>query len=59
MEEEHARHLKMGLQILRKERLYAKFSKCEFWMSQVAFLGHVVTGDKIKVDHMKIKTVLK
>ncbi|GJZ80375.1 putative reverse transcriptase domain-containing protein, partial [Tanacetum coccineum] len=40
--EEHEEHLRTVLQILRQEKLYAKFSKCEFWLSKVAFLGHIV-----------------
>ena len=46
-EEEHAKHLRFVLQTLRDHRLYAKFSKCEFWLDQVAFLGHVVPKDGI------------
>ncbi|GKF09072.1 retrotransposon protein, putative, ty3-gypsy subclass, partial [Tanacetum coccineum] len=41
-EEEHEQHLRIVLEILRQKKLYAKFSKCEFWLQQVAFLGHVV-----------------
>ena len=43
-EVEHEHHLRITLQTLREHRLYAKFSKCEFWMSEVKFLGHVVSG---------------
>ena len=43
-EKEHERHLRIALQTLRDNRLYAKFSKCEFWMPKVSFLGHVVSG---------------
>ena len=46
-EEEHAMHLRCVLQTLRKHQLYAKFSKCEFWLDHVAFLGHVVSKDGI------------
>ena len=49
-EEEHTMHLRLVLQILREHQLYAKFSKCEFWLDQVAFLGHVVSKDGILVD---------
>jgi hypothetical protein len=42
-EEEHERHLHQAWQKLREHRLYAKLSKCEFWMKQVAFLGHVIS----------------
>ena len=56
--EAHARHLGTILQVLRREQLYTKYSKCEFWMKQVAFLGHVLTGDGIQVDSRKIEAVL-
>ena len=46
-EEEHAMYLRLVLQTLREHQLYAKFSKCEFWLDQVAFLGHVVSNDSI------------
>jgi hypothetical protein len=41
--EEHAKHLKIVLQIMREHQLYAKFSKCRFWLDSVEFLGHVIT----------------
>ncbi|GJY86646.1 hypothetical protein Tco_0500672, partial [Tanacetum coccineum] len=47
--EEHEVHVKLVLESLRKEKLYAKFSKCEFWLEEVHFLGHVVNHN-IKVD---------
>ena len=56
-EDEHAKHLRFVLQTLRDHRLYAKFSKCEFWLEQVAFLGHMVSKDGIQVDPKKIETV--
>ena len=40
--EEHEEHLRIVFQILREKRLYAKFKKCEFWLDQVGFLGHVI-----------------
>ncbi|WMV18554.1 hypothetical protein MTR67_011939 [Solanum verrucosum] len=49
-EEEHMGHLRVVLQRLREEKLYAKYENCGFWLRQVAFLGHVVSGDGIKVD---------
>ena len=52
-------HLRMVLQTLREHRLYAKFSKCEFWLEQVAFLGHVVSKDGIQVDLKKVEAVAK
>ena len=53
-EEDHAEHLRIALEILRKEKLYAKFSKCEFWLREVQFFGHVVNHEGIKVDPAKI-----
>ena len=50
-------HLRLVLQTLREHQLYANFSKCEFWMDQVAFLGHVVFRDDIKVDPKKIEAI--
>ncbi|XP_072980902.1 uncharacterized protein [Typha angustifolia] len=49
-EEEHEYHLRLILQILREKKLFAKFSKCEFWLDQVVFLGHVVSQEGISVD---------
>ncbi|GJV70014.1 reverse transcriptase domain-containing protein [Tanacetum coccineum] len=56
-EEEHEVHLKMILDLLKKEKLYAKFSKCEFWLQEVQFLGHVVNHDGIHVDPSKVESV--
>ena len=50
-ETEHEEHLRKVLTVLGNRRLYAKFSKCEFWLSKVAFLGHVVSSRGITVDH--------
>ncbi|KAA3480574.1 DNA/RNA polymerases superfamily protein [Gossypium australe] len=50
MEEEHDSHLRVVLQILREKQLYGKFSKCEFWLREVTFLGHVVSAEGIRVD---------
>src|SRR5215467_7729817 len=47
--EEHREQLRLALQILRREQLYAKFSKCEFWLKQVAFLGHIISKDGVSV----------
>ena len=57
-EEEHAEHIRIVLGRLREHRLYAKFSKCEFWLSEVAFLGHVLNKDGVAVDPSKVKEVL-
>ncbi|GJR09177.1 putative reverse transcriptase domain-containing protein [Tanacetum coccineum] len=56
-EEEHEVHLKTILDLLKKEKLYAKFSKCEFWLQEVQFLGHVVNHDGIHVDPSKVESV--
>ncbi|KAH0706063.1 hypothetical protein KY285_010594 [Solanum tuberosum] len=57
VEEDHANHLRQVLQILRDCKLYAKFSKCEFWLKSVAFLGHVVSDEGIRFDNQKIEAV--
>ena len=56
-EEEHAIHLRLVLETLREHQLYAKFSKCEFWLKEVAFLGHVISARGISVDPEKIKAI--
>ncbi|KAL0541274.1 hypothetical protein IC582_021316 [Cucumis melo] len=56
-EAEHEEHLRMVLQTLRDNKLYAKFSKCEFWLKQVSFLGHVVSKVGVSVDPAKIEAV--
>ncbi|GJY99888.1 hypothetical protein Tco_0517318 [Tanacetum coccineum] len=55
--EEHAEHLKLILELLKKEELYAKFSKCEFWLSKVQFLSHVIDSEGIHVDPAKIESI--
>ncbi|XP_057768171.1 uncharacterized protein LOC130988364 [Salvia miltiorrhiza] len=56
-EKDHEEHLRIVLETLRTERLYAKFSKCEFWLSEVTFLGHIVSSEGIKVDPEKVQAV--
>ncbi|XP_057494185.1 uncharacterized protein LOC130779535 [Actinidia eriantha] len=56
--EEHGQHLQIVLQTLRDHGLYAKYSKCEFWLPEVKFLGHVVSGDGVAVDSSKIEAVM-
>nr|GEU69352.1 hypothetical protein [Tanacetum cinerariifolium] len=53
--EEHVEHLRLVLGLLKKEKLYAKFSKCEFWLREVQFLGHVINDNGIHVDPSKIE----
>ncbi|XP_078176354.1 uncharacterized protein LOC144569759 [Carex rostrata] len=55
--EEHEVHLRIVLQRLRDHQLFAKFSKCEFWLEKVAFLGHVISGEGLAVDSEKIRAV--
>ncbi|GJU65581.1 putative reverse transcriptase domain-containing protein [Tanacetum coccineum] len=55
--QEHAEHLKLILELLKKEQLYAKFSKCEFWIPKVQFLGHMIGSQGIHVDPAKIESV--
>ncbi|OMO50351.1 reverse transcriptase [Corchorus capsularis] len=57
--EEHGEHLRLVLQILREKKLYAKFKKCEFWLDSVAFLGHVVSKDRILVDPKKVMAIVE
>ncbi|WVZ70314.1 hypothetical protein U9M48_018989 [Paspalum notatum var. saurae] len=57
-EEEHEAHLRLVLQKLREHKLYAKLSKCEFWLDQVPFLGHIVSKGGIMVDPSKISSVM-
>nr|GEU42743.1 hypothetical protein [Tanacetum cinerariifolium] len=55
--EEHANHLRIILELLRKEKLYAKFSKCDFWIKTVQFLGHLIDSQGLHVDPGKIEAV--
>jgi len=57
-EEEHVEHLRVVLTRLREHQLYAKFSKCEFWLKKVPFLGHVLSEEGISVDPAKVQDVL-
>nr|GEY99876.1 putative reverse transcriptase domain-containing protein [Tanacetum cinerariifolium] len=59
MKEEHEEHLRIVLGTLRQEKLYAKFSKCEFWLGQVAFFGHIVSADGITMDLAKVEAITK
>ena len=55
--EEHEQHLRVVLEKLRAHKLYAKFSKCEFWLKKVAFLGHILTTEGVAVDPEKVEAV--
>ncbi|GJY29808.1 putative reverse transcriptase domain-containing protein [Tanacetum coccineum] len=56
-EEEHGKHLKIILELLKKERLYAKFSKCDFWLDSVQFIGYVIDHNGVHVDPAKIEAI--
>ena len=58
-QEEHLEHLRLVLGVLREKQLYAKLSKCEFWMDEVQFLGHVISDQGIAVDPIKVEEVVK
>jgi hypothetical protein len=58
MEAEHEEHLRLVLEKLRANQLYAKFSKCKFWLMQVTFLGHVISARGVSVDPGKVRDVL-
>src|SRR4051812_21590 len=55
--EEHEEHLRLILEKLRDHKLYAKFSKCEFWLNEVGFLEHIVSGDGVAIDPAKVSVV--
>ena len=56
---DHERHLRMVLQTLREHQLFTKFSKCEFWLAKISFLGHIISKDELTVDPVKIEVVAK
>ncbi|KAI3750829.1 hypothetical protein L2E82_21683 [Cichorium intybus] len=56
---EHEVHLRQVLELLRQEKMYAKFSKCEFWLREVQFLGHLINAEGVKVDPAKIEAMIK
>ena len=53
----HEQHLRVVLEKLRVHKLYAKFSKCEFWLEKVAFLGHILTAEGVALDPEKVEAV--
>ena len=57
-EEQHEQHLRIVLQTLREKQLYAKLSKCDFWLKEVFFLSHIVSAEGIKVDPAKIEAIV-
>jgi hypothetical protein len=58
-EEEHAKHLRIVLTRFREHQLYAKFSKCAFWLEEIKFLGHVLSAKGIVVDPRNVKDILE
>nr|GEV87659.1 RNA-directed DNA polymerase homolog [Tanacetum cinerariifolium] len=57
--EEHEEHIRIVLWTIRQKKLYMKFSKCEFWLGQVAFLDHIVSADGLTMDPAKVKAITK
>ena len=57
-EEEHEDHLRIVLHALKEHQLYAKFGKCEFWLTEVRFLGHKVSASGVSVDPIKVEVVM-
>ena len=55
--QEHEQHLRVALEKLRANKLYAKFSKCEFWLEKVAFLGYILTAEGVAVNPEKVEAV--
>nr|GEX49165.1 putative reverse transcriptase domain-containing protein [Tanacetum cinerariifolium] len=55
--EDHEKHLKIILELLKNEKLYAKFSKCDFWLKSVQFLGHVIDSNGVHVDPAKVEAI--
>jgi hypothetical protein len=57
IEEEHEKHLRMVLQVLREHQLYAKLSKCSFYQRQIHYLGHIISEEGIVVDPEKVEAI--
>ena len=55
--DEHTVHLRIVLQTLRRHQLYGKLKKCKFWLEETAFLGHIVSKNRIKIDPQKVKAI--
>ena len=56
--QEHEQHLRIVIEMLREKKLYAKLSKCDFWLKKVSFVGHIVSAGGIRVDPIKIEDVV-
>jgi hypothetical protein len=59
MSEEHEKHLRKALERLRREKLYVKLEKCEFWLNSMSFLKHVISSEGVTVDPEKVKVMVK
>ena len=57
--EDHDTHLRVVLETLRNEQLYAKLSKCEFWLREVSFLGHIISEEGLRVDPKKMEVIIE
>jgi hypothetical protein len=56
--DEHVRHVKQVLDVLKKEKMFLKMSKCEFGKTSLVYLGHIVGGEELKIDPSKVKVIL-
>jgi hypothetical protein len=59
MKEEHDRHMRLVLQFLRENRLYRKLSKCSFYQTKIHYLGHIISGEGITVDPVKVEAIME
>ena len=57
-QQEHEEHLRVVLETLKEQKMYAKWKKCEFWMQSISFLGHIISGEGIEVDSEKVEAVV-
>ena len=56
--QEHEQHMRIVMETLREKKLYAKLNKCDFWLNEVSFVGHIVSAESIRVDPIKIEAVI-
>ena len=56
--QEHEQHMRIVMETLKEKKLYAKLRKCDFWLKEVSFLGHIVSAEGVRVDPTKIEAVL-
>ena len=56
--QEHEQRLRIVMETLREKKLYAKLSKCDFWLKEVSFLGHIMSAERIRVDPIKIEAIV-